>query len=110
MSKYIDLGINEIHELLKKGEITPTVLVNECFERIEKNNLNAFITLNFTTPIETVTTKTINITKIIAVTTWLLNNKYIFSSICSFIKLLLFLTSLCEYFFQLRSKSLGIAN
>lgn len=46
MSKYIDLGINEIHELLKNGEITPTVLVNECFDRIEKNNLNAFISLD----------------------------------------------------------------
>lgn len=46
MSKYIDLSIKEIHELLKSGEITPTVLVNECFSRIEKNNLNAFITLD----------------------------------------------------------------
>ena len=43
MSKYIDLSIEKIHELLKKGEITPTILVNECFERIEKSNLNAFI-------------------------------------------------------------------
>lgn len=46
MSKYIDLSIKEMHELLKSGEITPTTLVNECFERIEKNNLNAFITLD----------------------------------------------------------------
>ncbi len=46
MNKYIDLSIKEIHELLKSGEITPTVLVNECFSRIEKNDLNAFITLN----------------------------------------------------------------
>ena len=46
MSRYIDLSIKEIHELFRKGEITPTVLVNECFSRIEKNNLNAFITLD----------------------------------------------------------------
>jgi len=46
MSKYIDLSIKEIHELLKKGEITPTTLVLECFERIEKSDLNAFITLD----------------------------------------------------------------
>lgn len=46
MSKYIDLSIKEIHELLKSGKITPTHLVNECFERIEKNGLNAFITLD----------------------------------------------------------------
>lgn len=43
MSKYLDLSLKEIHELLKKGEITPTTLVNECFEKIEKSNLNAFI-------------------------------------------------------------------
>ena len=36
MSKYIDLSIKEMHELLKSGEITPTTLVNECFERIEE--------------------------------------------------------------------------
>lgn len=46
MSKYIDLSLTEIHELLKKKEITPKTLVLECFERIEKNNLNAFITLD----------------------------------------------------------------
>ena len=46
MSKYIDLSIIEIHNLLKSGKINPTVLVNECFERIDKNNLNAFITLD----------------------------------------------------------------
>ena len=43
MSKYIDLSIKEIHDLLKKHEITPKTLVNECFERIENSNLNAFI-------------------------------------------------------------------
>ena len=46
MSNYIDLSVKEIHELLKEGKITPTTLVNECFSRIEKNNLNAFITLD----------------------------------------------------------------
>ena len=46
MSKYIDLSIKEIHELLKKKEIKPIDLVNECFERIEKSDLNAFITLD----------------------------------------------------------------
>lgn len=44
MSKYIDLSLIEIHTLLKEKKITPTILVNECFERIEKSNLNAFIT------------------------------------------------------------------
>ena len=46
MSKYIDLNIEEIHKLLKDGVITPTILVNECFEKIEKSDLNAFITLD----------------------------------------------------------------
>ena len=46
MSKYIDLSIKEIHELLKEKKITPTILVNECFERIEKSDLNSFITLD----------------------------------------------------------------
>jgi len=46
MSKYIDLSINEIHELLVSGKITPTILVNDCFERIESSNSNAFITLD----------------------------------------------------------------
>ena len=47
MSKYLDLTITEIHELLKDKQIKPIDLVNECFERIENNkDLNAFITLN----------------------------------------------------------------
>ena len=46
MSRYIDLSIKEIHELLKEKKITPTILVNECFERIEKSDLNSFITLD----------------------------------------------------------------
>ena len=46
MSKYLDLSIKEIHELLKKKEITPTTLVKECFERIDNSKLNAFISLD----------------------------------------------------------------
>ncbi len=47
MSKYLDLSIQEIHELLVKKEVTPKDLVVECFERIKENEtLNAFITLN----------------------------------------------------------------
>lgn len=47
MSKYLDLSICEIHELLKNKEIKPIDLVEECFNRIEKSKeLNAFITLN----------------------------------------------------------------
>ena len=46
MSKYLDLSIKEINTLLKTQKITPKDLVLESFERIEKTNLNAFITLN----------------------------------------------------------------
>ena len=47
MSKYLDLSVKEINELLKKKEIKPVDLVNEAFERIEANSdLNAFITLD----------------------------------------------------------------
>lgn len=47
MSKYLDLSIKEINELLKKKEIKPIDLVMECFERIENDvDLNAFITLD----------------------------------------------------------------
>ena len=46
MSKYIDLSLEEIHELLKNKKVTVETLVLECFERIEKNDLNAFITLD----------------------------------------------------------------
>ena len=46
MSKYIDLSIKEKDNLLKEKKITPTILVNECFERIEKSDLNAFITVD----------------------------------------------------------------
>ena len=46
MTKYLELSIEEIHEKLKNHEIKPIDLVLEAFERIEKSNLNAFITLN----------------------------------------------------------------
>ena len=47
MSKYLDLSIEEINKLLKEKKVTPTDLVNECFERIEANeDLKAFITLD----------------------------------------------------------------
>lgn len=47
MSKYLDLSIEEINKLLKEKMVTPTDLVNECFERIEANeDLKAFITLD----------------------------------------------------------------
>lgn len=45
--KYLDKTIQEIHSLLKEQKIKPIDLVEECFERIEKNkDLNAYITLN----------------------------------------------------------------
>jgi len=47
MSKYLELNLKEIHELLKNKKITPKDLVLESFERIEKSKeLNAYITLN----------------------------------------------------------------
>ena len=47
MSKYLDLSIKEINDLLRKRKIKPIDLVNECFERIEADShLNAFITLD----------------------------------------------------------------
>ena len=47
MSKYLDLSIKEIHELLVKKEITPLDLVDEALSIIEENkDLNAFITIN----------------------------------------------------------------
>ena len=44
--RYLDLDIKKINELLKSKEIKPIDLVNEAFKRIEKSNLNCFITLN----------------------------------------------------------------
>ena len=46
MTNYLDLSLNEIHELLKSHKIKPIDLVLESFRRIEENNLNDFITLN----------------------------------------------------------------
>ena len=47
MSKYLDLSIKEIHELLVEKKITPLNLVEEALERIEAaKDLNAFITIN----------------------------------------------------------------
>ncbi len=47
MTKYLDLPVSKINELLKKKEIKVVDLINESFERIEKNSdLNCFITLN----------------------------------------------------------------
>ena len=47
MSKYLDLSIKEIHELLVNKEIKPIDLVEESFERIKDNKLNAFITIDY---------------------------------------------------------------
>ncbi len=45
--KYLNLEITEINKLLKEKTITPTDLVMESFDLIEKNkDLNAYITLN----------------------------------------------------------------
>ena len=45
--RYLDKDITLINKLLKEKKITPTDLVNEAFDQIEKNKeLNAYITLN----------------------------------------------------------------
>ena len=45
--KYLNKGIDEIHELLKSKKIKPIDLVEEAFENIESHKeLNAYITLN----------------------------------------------------------------
>lgn len=46
MTNYLDLSILEINDLLKKKTIKPIDLVLEAFEKIEKSDLNSFITLN----------------------------------------------------------------
>ena len=46
MTNYLTLNLKEINKLLKDKKIKPIDLVNEAFEKIEKYNLNAFITLN----------------------------------------------------------------
>lgn len=46
MSKYLDLSIPEIHELLVNREIKPSDLAKEVIERFDDNKLNAFITFD----------------------------------------------------------------
>lgn len=46
MTNYLNKNIKEINELLKKGTIKPLDLVKEAFDKIEKDDLGAFITLN----------------------------------------------------------------
>ena len=46
MSNYIDLSVTELHTLLKEKKIKPIDLVNEALEKIEKNKLNDYITIN----------------------------------------------------------------
>ena len=44
MSKYLNLSIKEIHELLVEKKITPLDLVDEALNRIEENkDLNALL-------------------------------------------------------------------
>ena len=43
MSKYLDLDLKDIPELLCSGSIKPIDLVNEAFDRIESDELNCFI-------------------------------------------------------------------
>lgn len=47
MSKYLDLSINELHELLINKKIKPIDLVEEAITRIDDNKLNAFITIDY---------------------------------------------------------------
>ena len=47
MSKYLDLSIKEIHELLLNKNIKPIDLVEEVNERYNNNSLNAFITFDY---------------------------------------------------------------
>lgn len=54
MSKYLDLTIKEINQLLKDKKIKPLDLVEEAFLRIEQNqDLNCFITLDKENAIKT---------------------------------------------------------
>ena len=46
MSKYLDLSIKEIHELLLNKKIKPIDLIEEVNERYNNNELNAFITFD----------------------------------------------------------------
>lgn len=46
MTNYLEKNVTEINKLLREGTIKPLDLVNEAFEKIEKEDLGAFITLN----------------------------------------------------------------
>lgn len=46
MSNYMDLSVKELNTLLKTKKIKPIDLVNEALEKIEKNKLNDYITIN----------------------------------------------------------------
>ena len=46
MNNYLDLSLEELHNLLVKKEIKPINLVNEAIEKAEKDKLNCYITLN----------------------------------------------------------------
>lgn len=45
MNNYLDLDIKQIHDMILAKKIKPIDLVNEAIERIEKDNLNCFITV-----------------------------------------------------------------
>ena len=47
MSKYLNLSIKEIHELLISKKIKPIDLVEEAFARIGNNEARAFITIDY---------------------------------------------------------------
>lgn len=46
MNNYLDLSVEELHKLLCEKKIRPIDLVNEAFERVEKDELNCFINTN----------------------------------------------------------------
>ena len=45
MERYLTRSLKEVHELLKAKKIKPIDLVEEAFNSIENNGLNAYITL-----------------------------------------------------------------
>ncbi len=47
MNNYLDLSVVEIHDLLLQGKIKPIDLVEESFKRLNDNELNAFITIDY---------------------------------------------------------------
>ena len=46
MNNYLDLSVEKLHKLLCEKKIKPIDLVNEAFERVEKDELNCFINTN----------------------------------------------------------------